>query len=122
MKKFNLYWAALSLSVLFLVISLFFLFSGNIAGSGPFMVIFFIFLALGIRGFQSFKGLSYTVWILTAVTASMFYPEYFTTAGDFQLKKLIVPLLQIIMFGMGSQMSLNDFTGVIKMPKILYKH
>ena len=117
MKKFNMYWAALSLSVLFLVISLFFLFSGNIAGSGPFMVIFFIFLALGIRGFQSFKGLSYTVWILTAVTASMFYPEYFTTAGDFQLKKLIVPLLQIIMFGMGSQMSLNDFTGVIKMPK-----
>ena len=117
MKKFNMYWAALSLSVLFLVISLFFLFSGNITGSGPFMVIFFIFLALGIRGFQSFKGLSYTVWILTAVTASMFYPEYFTTAGDFQLKKLIVPLLQIIMFGMGSQMSLNDFTGVIKMPK-----
>ena len=36
---------------------------------------------------------------------------------DFQLKSLIVPLLQIIMFGMGSQMSLNDFTGVIKMPK-----
>ena len=35
----------------------------------------------------------------------------------FQLKTLIVPLLQIIMFGMGSQMSLNDFTGVIKMPK-----
>lgn len=117
MKKFNLYWASLSLSVLFLIISLFLIFSGNITGSGPFMVIFFIFLAFGIRGFQSFKGLSYTVWILTAVTASMFYPQYFTTAGDFQLKKLIVPLLQIIMFGMGSQMSLNDFTGVIKMPK-----
>jgi BASS family bile acid:Na+ symporter len=37
--------------------------------------------------------------------------------GNFQLKLLIIPLLQIIMFGMGSQMSLNDFTGVIKMPK-----
>jgi bile acid:Na+ symporter, BASS family len=47
----------------------------------------------------------------------MFYPEYFISAGGFQFKKLIVPLLQIIMFGMGSQMSLNDFTGVIKMPK-----
>jgi BASS family bile acid:Na+ symporter len=47
----------------------------------------------------------------------MFYPQYFTSVGDFQFKTLIVPLLQIIMFGMGSQMSLNDFTGVIKMPK-----
>jgi len=47
----------------------------------------------------------------------MFYPDLFTSVGDFQLKKLIVPLLQIIMFGMGAQMSFNDFTGVIKMPK-----
>ncbi len=37
--------------------------------------------------------------------------------GDFKFKLLIVPLLQIIMFGMGSQMSLKDFAGVIKMPK-----
>jgi BASS family bile acid:Na+ symporter len=47
----------------------------------------------------------------------MFYPQYFNSLGDFQFKILIVPLLQVIMFGMGSQMSLNDFTGVIKMPK-----
>ena len=47
----------------------------------------------------------------------MFYPHYFISAGDFQFKKLIVPLLQIIMFGMGSQMSFKDFSGVIKMPK-----
>jgi BASS family bile acid:Na+ symporter len=63
------------------------------------------------------KGFSYTLWIFTAVTASMFYPQYFISVGDFQLKKLIVPLLQIIMFGMGSQMSFKDFSGVIKMPK-----
>jgi BASS family bile acid:Na+ symporter len=47
----------------------------------------------------------------------MFYPEYFISYGNFQFKVLIVPLLQVIMFGMGSQMSLNDFSGVIKMPK-----
>jgi BASS family bile acid:Na+ symporter len=47
----------------------------------------------------------------------MYYPEYFRNAGDFEFKKLIVPLLQIIMFGMGSQMSIKDFAGVIKMPK-----
>ena len=47
----------------------------------------------------------------------MFYPQSFIQLGDFQLKKLIVPLLQIIMFGMGTAMSFNDFYGVIKMPK-----
>jgi len=74
-------------------------------------------LASALRGFQKLKGFSYTLWIFTAVTASMFYPQYFISVGDFQLKRLIVPLLQIIMFGMGSQMSFRDFSGVIKMPK-----
>jgi len=74
-------------------------------------------LAVAVRGFEKLKGFSYTLWIFTAVTASMFYPQFFISAGNFQLKKLIVPLLQLIMFGMGSQMSFSDFTGVIKMPK-----
>jgi BASS family bile acid:Na+ symporter len=76
-----------------------------------------ISMALAVRGFEKLKGFSYTLWIFTAVTASMFYPHYFISIGGFQLKKLIVPLLQIIMFGMGSQMSFSDLTGVIRMPK-----
>lgn len=47
----------------------------------------------------------------------MFHPGAFVAVGDFKFKTLIVPLLQIIMFGMGSQMGINDFTDVIKMPK-----
>jgi BASS family bile acid:Na+ symporter len=117
MKKINSYKVALGFAFLFLAISLVNIFTGNLANSGPFLIAFFLTLAIAVRGFQSFKGFSYTIWIFTAVTASMFYPQYFTSIGDFQFKTLIVPLLQIIMFGMGSQMSLNDFTGVIKMPK-----
>jgi len=85
--------------------------------TGIFLIAGFIALATGVRGSEKLKGFSYTLWIFTAVTASMFYPQYFTSIGDFQLKLLIVPLLQIIMFGMGSQMSFADFAGVIKMPK-----
>lgn len=117
MKKINAYQIASGFAVLFLIISLFFIFTGNLANSGPFLIAFFLSLAFAVRGFNAFKGFAYTIWIFTAVTASMFYPQYFTSAGSFQFKTLIVPLLQIIMFGMGSQMSLNDFTGVIKMPK-----
>ncbi|NEW83217.1 MAG: bile acid:sodium symporter family protein [Mariniphaga sp.] len=104
-------------AIILLIISLALIFTGNVASAGPLLIAFFVSLAIGVRGFYAVKGFSYTIWIFTAVTASMFYPQYFTSVGDFQLKLLIVPLLQIIMFGMGSQMSMNDFTGVIKMPK-----
>jgi BASS family bile acid:Na+ symporter len=90
---------------------------GSICWTGLLLIAGFIGLAIAVRGFQKFKGFSYTLWIFTAVITSMFYPRYFISIGDFQLKKLIVPLLQIIMFGMGSQMSFKDFTGVIKMPR-----
>ena len=92
-------------------------FTGNLASAGPFLIAFFLSMAIAVRGFTAFKGFAYTIWIFTAVTASMFYPQYFTSVGSFQFKTLIIPLLQVIMFGMGSQMSLDDFTGVIKMPK-----
>jgi BASS family bile acid:Na+ symporter len=84
---------------------------------GPLLAIFFVFTALGFHGFEQTKKFAYTIWIFAAVTLSMNYPEFFTTIGEFELKKLIVPLLQIIMFGMGSQLSIKNFEDVIKMPK-----
>lgn len=84
---------------------------------GIFLTVFFVALALAFKGLEKFKSFSYTIWIFAAVTVSMYYPQHFLRIGDFELKKMIVPLLQIIMFGMGSQMSIKDFAGVIKMPK-----
>ena len=117
MNKINPHKIALGFASFFLILILALVFTGNAAKTGILPIVFFILLAVGVRGFQAVKGFSYTIWIFTAVTFSMIYPQYLTSAGDFQFKTLIVPLLQIIMFGMGSQMSLNDFTGVIKMPK-----
>ena len=51
------------------------------------------------------------------VSVAMYYPQYFKTIGDFKLSALIVPLLQIIMFGMGTELSLKDFAQVLRMPK-----
>ena len=84
---------------------------------GPVLALFFVCLALGVRGWEKLKGFSFTIWIFAAVTISMFYPQYFQSIGSFELKTLIVPLLQLIMFGMGTAMSIQDFAGVIKMPK-----
>ena len=90
---------------------------GKFQELGPMLIAFFLTLAFAIRKNRIFGGFSYTILIFAAVVASMYYPKYFSQIGDFDLKKLIVPLLMIIMFGMGTAMSLKDFQGVIKMPK-----
>ena len=88
---------------------------------GPYLGVvvigFFTSLALAFRGYEKLKGFSSPVLIFAAVSISMFYPALLTKVGSFELKGLIVPLLQIIMFGMGTAMSVKDFYGVIKMPK-----
>ena len=106
-----------SISIISLAITLFMLFSGNLEQTGPSTIFFLLFLALGINGTKKFKGFTFTVLIFAAVAMSMYYPDYFIENNGFEFKTLIVPLLQIIMFGMGTAMSFKDFYGVIKMPK-----
>src|SRR6187455_537557 len=85
--------------------------------SGWFLMAFFFSIAFAFRGSKTLKGLSYTMMILGAVSIAMYHPQYFKTIGDYKLSALIIPLLQIIMFGMGTELSLKDFANVIKMPK-----
>ena len=94
-------------SILCLLISFIMLILGLGEKIGPPLVFFFLLLALALRGHDTFKGFSFTILIFAAVTVSMYYPSYFVSIGSFQLKLLIVPLLQIIMFGMGTAMSLK---------------
>ncbi|MDO5979776.1 bile acid:sodium symporter family protein [Flavivirga spongiicola] len=104
-------------SITCLLITLIMLIMGQGSNAGFPLMLFFFLLALAVRGTQKFKGFSFTILIFAAVTVSMYYPSYFTSIGSFNLKKLIVPLLQIIMFGMGTAMSIKDFGNVVKMPK-----
>lgn len=80
-------------------------------------MLFFFSLAIAFRGNTFLKGLSYTVMIIGVVTFAMYYPQQFVTIGHFKLSALIIPLLQIIMFGMGTELSLKDFANVLRMPK-----
>lgn len=85
--------------------------------AGWLLVLSFVFLALGFRSIKALRGFSYTVCILGAVCMAMYYPQYFSKVGDFKLSKLTIPLLQIIMFGMGTELSLKDFGEVMKAPR-----
>jgi len=84
---------------------------------GWLLMLFFASLALAFRGRAALKGFSYTVMIFAAVSLAMYYPQYFIQVGGFKLSKLIVPLLQIIMFGMGTGLKWADFEQVVKTPK-----
>ena len=81
------------------------------------IILTFAFLSITIRYSDTYKSLSFTIVVFAAVALAMFYPEFFLNIGTFKFKSLIVPLLQIIMFGMGTSMSLKDFQSVINTPK-----
>lgn len=108
-----LFLIALVAFVIYLVTTL----SGRHDVAGWTLVAFFILVAIGLRAYPLLKGYSYPMVIFASVSLAMYFPQYFITVGDFQLKLLITPLLQIIMFGMGTTLSLWDFGRVIKMPK-----
>jgi len=113
----TIYKFLLIISGLLLFLTMAFYLLGAPDWTGPSLVVFFICLAIAVRGVDSLKGFSYTILIGAAVTISMYYPFLFLEVRGYPLKNLIVPLLQIIMFGMGTTMSIKDFAGVIKMPK-----
>lgn len=113
----SIYKIALGLAALLLLVALGMIFMGNLASAGPLLVAFFLALAVGFRGYDSMKGFVYTTVIFAAVTMALYYPQYFLTVGDFKLTLLITPLIQIIMFGMGTSMSAKDFVAVIKTPR-----
>ena len=63
------------------------------------------------------RKLAFTAWVMACVMIAFCFPNIFIQWGHFQLKKLIVPLIQLIMFGMGATLLVSDFTRVLKMPK-----
>ena len=85
----------------------------------PAIVILLVALAIGLRFSKLFRGYQFTAWILAAVAAAMVYPDRILHVGgvDMRNKWLLLIIVQLVMFGMGTQMSLKDFSGVAKSPR-----
>ena len=91
--------------------------SGTTAGVAPLAVGFFVCLAIGVRAHPVLGDFTFTLFVFASVTFAMFYPGLLDEWGGVKLTIFIVPLIQIIMFGMGASLSVEDFAGVMKMPK-----
>ncbi|MBO8164965.1 MAG: bile acid:sodium symporter family protein [Brevibacillus sp.] len=61
---------------------------------------------------SQFVGSTFAVWVLLFAALAFFFPSWFTGLGAY-----IVPLLGIIMFGMGLTLSADDFKEVFRRPK-----
>ncbi|MDB5009435.1 MAG: Bile acid:sodium symporter [Mucilaginibacter sp.] len=113
----TIYKIALGIALICFLSALIMTITGNIAHAGPLFILFFIALAAGFQNYVHLKRFAYTVIIFAAVSVALFYPSHFIELNGFKFAVLITPLIQLIMFGMGTSMSLKDFAGVIKTPK-----
>jgi BASS family bile acid:Na+ symporter len=117
MRKKSIYNFFYVLSAVFLIVWIFVSLKQLHNWGGWMSMLFFLSIAIAFRGHKFLKGFSYTLMIFASVSLSMYYPEYFMSIGDFNLTLIIVPLLQLIMFGMGTELSLQDFSRIVQMPK-----
>lgn len=84
----------------------------------PAAVVLCLGLAIGLGATEKLTGFQFTAWIITAVTVAMIYPDRLLHVGPVDLRSpwIILLVVQAVMFGMSTQMTLMDFAGVAKMP------
>lgn len=63
------------------------------------------------------KNYTYTIFIIFIVILAYVFPTYFQTVGGVKLTKYIPWMLMLIMFGMGTTMTKDDFLSIAKNPK-----
>ncbi|WBL24673.1 bile acid:sodium symporter family protein [Zunongwangia sp. HGR-M22] len=102
------------------IILLFILWLSNVVSLiAPVAVLAAVSIAIGLGSLEKLKTYQYTAWIICAIVCGMVYPTAFLKWGAVDLRNpwLILIIVQLVMFGMGTQMSLKDFRGLRTMGK-----
>lgn len=89
--------------------------SGELTRTGGMVVLSGLATSLCIQKYSHFR---FTLWIMIANLAALLFPSLFLEIRGFSLTDawLLLIIVQAIMFGMGTQMSLRDFGQVARMP------
>jgi BASS family bile acid:Na+ symporter len=86
----------------------------------PAAVVACVGLAIGLGSLSLARAYQFTAWIVAAVVAALVYPAVFLHIGPIDLpfghvpqidlrdKRIVLAIMQIVMFGMGTQMRLRD--------------
>lgn len=110
----------LSIAALLAIAEILLLFTGNgnLPISGVVLFILFYAVAFSAQKSERFKGLSFTLQIFAFVSFTLYFPEIFIDWG-FDTNKLVVPSIQLIMFGMGTKLDLKDFVKEFRKPVVV---
>ncbi|MEO8482462.1 MAG: bile acid:sodium symporter family protein [Acidobacteriota bacterium] len=76
----------------------------------------FLVLALVAGRSRRFHAFAFALWVLAFVSTALAYPQLFREWGGRPTSGLVPILIQIIMFGMGTTLGLNDFARVGRTP------
>jgi BASS family bile acid:Na+ symporter len=90
--------------------------AGRISQAGLPMLAAMVAAALYGLADDRFQASSFTCWVFAFLAAAMYYPRLFTNWG-FDTNVLVIPMLQLIMFGMGTKLSVGDFLAELRKPK-----
>lgn len=81
------------------------------------LALLFAALAVCTRFVKVLHGLAFTFAVLAVGSVAVAHPPLFITWGGIELKQSISPLVQVIIFGMGMTLTLEDFRRVFTMPR-----
>lgn len=73
-------------------------------------------LAMLLSARPGLRPFAFPAWVGVGVALAMTWPALFERWGGLDLKVLIVPLIQVITFGMGTTLSADDFRRVLRVP------
>jgi BASS family bile acid:Na+ symporter len=84
---------------------------------GILLIVLFTALAVASRRVRWLEGLGFTFTVIAFGAAAFTFPAWFIAPGGFEMKRVIVPLVQLILLCMGMKLTLADFTRVLSAPR-----
>lgn len=82
----------------------------------PGVMILMIAVLFYVLSHKVLRSYTFTTSVLCCVGIALLYPGWLIRWGNFELSVLIVPLTQLIMFGMGTTLSVSDFSKILAAP------
>jgi BASS family bile acid:Na+ symporter len=75
--------------------------------------------AVGLRFSRRLRSYQFTAWIVAVAAAALLYPQRLLHVHGWDMRNpwILLLTIQLVMFAMGTQMSLRDFAGVMRAPR-----